>query len=524
MKAHRLAALGCVAAVVLGCGGRTPEPESPAPTVVLMSREEVRQALLPRPASLEFEEGEVFLPGLSEETAGGYRWTLTLRPADPPLESPEAYRLFATPEEGFVLEATGQPGRLYGMRTFHQLMAPHEGRPNPVRVPAFHIEDKPAFPWRGFMLDCSRHFMDKDFIKTLLDSMAYYKMNVFHWHLIDNNGWRMEVNAYPLLTEKAAWRPKADGTGLYGGYYSKEDIREIVRHASGLNIKVIPEIEMPGHNTAALYYYPHLTCAGEPFPSGSGGLSHYTAVAGAVPFCAGREETFEFLETVLLETMEMFPSEVIHIGGDERPEGIWSECERCIARMEEEGLADEDELQRWFMNRITDFLAEHDRRAMTWLVSHGDPYNPEGFDDIGNDAILQNWHDTTRLAASEGHEVVNSINTRVYFDYPEFPGMDKPGWMPLLDLEAVYGYMPIPADLDTGHHHRILGGEACLWTETVPDEETAAAHIFPRLFAVADILWYGQEGKDFAEFETRVERQRLPLRSAFGFEFGTPPE
>jgi hexosaminidase len=344
------------------------------------------------------------------------------------------------------------------------------------------------------MLDCSRHFMSPDFVKRTLDMMAYHKLNRFHWHLTDSQGWRLPVERYPKLTEVGAARD-FDAPQREPAFYSRQDVRDIVAYAKARHVTVVPEIEMPGHCDAALAAYPELACEGGP---------------GA--FCAGNEETFEFLFAVLDETVAMFPdSPVIHIGGDERPKDVWNKCPKCRAKMSELGLATEHELQTWFMRRITDHLAKRGRRAMTWAVTQTDPYDPKDISDVSNDAIVQNWHGGAAFAARQGWDVVNSDNRFTYLDYPTRPDPAKPKWMPVLDLEKAYAFEPAPPGLSGDESKRILGGEACLWTEHVPQEKVDA-QMFPRILALSEVVWSPGRKTEFRDFARRVESHMARLK------------
>lgn len=459
---------------------------------------------------------------MSEAPSGGI--LLTAADADPALGN-EGYSLTST-RLSVTIRAPGDAGLFYGAQTLRQLLPPEiESRPpgNPApgwAIPCLRVDDQPRFAWRGLMLDSSRHFQDKDFILHVLDVMAGLKLNRFHWHLVDANGWRLQIDRYPRLTDIAAWR--GEGDRRHGGFYTKDDVREILAHAKDLHIDVIPEIEMPAHEAAALFAYPELTCSGKVFPVGDGGLDHYSAHVGNIPFCAGRDETFVFLENVLTEVCDLFDSPIIHVGGDERPKGLWEKCPLCQERIRAEGLKDEHDLQNWFMRRIVKFLASKNRRAISWAVTRSDPYNPTDMDDLGHGALIQNWHEGTRFAARQGWDIVNSANGFVYLDYPEFPGMGKPKWMPLLDLEKVYSFEPVPADLEPEFRKHILGGEACLWTELLPREKVYGA-LFPRMLALAEVVWSPADGKDFADFRGRVERMEGRL-GRMGVEYGKPPE
>lgn len=434
----------------------------------------------------------------------------------------EGYRLKII-AEGAIIEAPSPAGAFYGGQTLRQLVAARDAED---ALPSLHIEDSPRYAWRGFMLDCSRHFTDKAGILRLLDLLALHKMNVFHWHFIDNNGWRPEVKRLPRLTDFAAWRgPKHD---RYGGFYSQEDIREIVAYAAERFITVVPEFEMPGHSTAALAAYPELTCSGKPLklPGDDESLPNehlqwFTRHNGAPPFCAGSDAVLEFHSQVFDELLPLFPSKVIHVGGDERTTGTREKCEKCQARMKQKGLADEHDLQNWFMRRISDELNSRGKRAISWGVTRSNPYQPTDMDDLGNNAMVHNWHNGTAFAARKGWDVLNSNNAFVYFDYPEVPGLQKPSWMPLLPLKKVYSFQPTPQELAPEHARNVVGLEACLWTELVP-QDVQDQHIWPRLLAVAERAWSPAETSNFAAFESRLSNYK-PWLQRKGVKFGPPP-
>ena len=404
----------------------------------------------------------------------------------------EGYEL--TVRTNAVIISAGHPaGLFYAVQTLRQLL-PVDARGGEARIPCLRIMDRPKYAYRGFMLDSSRHFMSVDFIKRTLDLMAYHKLNRFHWHVTDEQGWRLRIAKYPKLTEIGAARD-FDSKQREPAFYSKDDVRDVVAHAKSRHIVIVPEIEMPAHCDAALASYPQLACEGGP---------------GA--FCAGKEETFQFLFDVLDETVELFPnSPVIHIGGDERPKDVWSKCPRCQARMNELNVNTEYELQTWFMRRITDHLKKRGRRAMTWAVTQTDPYEPKDMSDVGQGAIVQNWHGGAAFAAKQGWDVVNSDNRFVYFDYPTQPDAGKPKWMPLLDLEKVFSFDPTPPGLSPEESKHILGGEACLWTEHVP-QERVDAQMFPRLLALAEAVWSPGQRSEFRDFARRAEAHMARLK------------
>lgn len=443
----------------------------------------------------------------------------------------EGYRLAIT-TGSVVIEAATPAGAFYGCQTLRQLL-PREidsprVAPHPAggwTAPCVRISDQPRYQWRGFMLDCSRHFMDKEFVKLFIDQMASLKLNRFHWHFIDSNGWRMEVKGKPKLTTVGAWRgPAGDRVG---GSYTQDEIREVVAYAAARHIEVIPEFEMPGHSDAAMASYPELSCAGTPykFPKESlplENLGWFGKLNKSRPFCAGKDAGFAFNDAVFGEALSLFPAKYWHVGGDERPAGVWTSCTLCQARMKTENLKDEHALQNWFMRRISDLLAARGKRTMSWAVSRSDPYKPTDMDDLGHNAIIQNWHDGAAFAARQGWDVVNSQNGHLYLDYPEFPGTGRPSWMPVLTLETVYSFDPTPASLSTTEAAHILGPEGCLWTEFIP-QEAVFPQVFPRIMAVAEIAWSPGDGKDAAAFRSRVEaqRERFALR---GVRYGCPPE
>jgi hexosaminidase len=437
----------------------------------------------------------------------------------------EGYGLEITSKQALV-RANSAAGFFYGVQTLRQLL-PAEAEKvegshgtHEWNVRCVKIEDFPRFGWRGLMLDSSRHFQEKEFIEHLLDVMAYHKLNRFHWHLIDENAWRLEIKRYPELARKGSWR----GTDARGdsGWYSQDDVREIVAYAKRRRITVVPEIEMPAHTAAALYVFPQLTCTGKAIELGEPGLEYFTKNAGNLPYCAGKEATFEFLENVLTEVTGLFDAPYIHVGGDERPDGFWEKCPNCQARMKAVGAKDEHDLQNYFMRRITDFLATKNRRAISWAVTRSDAYNPKDMDDLGHDAIIQNWHEETRFALSRGWDVINSANLFVYLDYPEFSRVGKPDWMPLLPLEKVYQFEPVPKEVSGEVAKHVWGGEACLWTEQVPQEKVNGA-LFPRLLALAEVTWSPANGMNYQDFAARATMHGAWLKG-LAVDYGRPSE
>ncbi len=429
-------------------------------------------------------------------------------------ENPEAYELRANPDY-LLIDAWTPAGLFYGIQTFWQLLFPEmkgqaPGALKELKVPRVKIIDRPRFRWRGVHLDVSRHFFPKEWVKKLLDLAAAYKLNTFHWHLTDDQGWRLEIKKYPRLTEIGAWRRETMEDGQpYGGFYTQEDIREIVSYARERFISVVPEIEMPGHCQAALAAYPELSCSGGPFR-----VATEWGVMNDV-FCAGSEATFEFLENVLNEVIDMFPGEFVHIGGDEVPKVRWKNCVRCQTRIKEEGLKDEGELQSYFIRRIEKFLNSKGRRLIGWdeILEGGLPAG----------AAVMSWRGTAGgiEAARGGHDVVMSPTSHCYFDY--YQGrVDEPraigGFLP---VEKVYSFEPVPAELKPAEATHVLGAQANLWTEYIETPEHAEYMLFPRLLALAEVVWSPKE-KNWPDFARRL-LAHYDFLAEKGVNFRVPP-
>ncbi|MEM7161577.1 MAG: beta-N-acetylhexosaminidase [Bacteroidota bacterium] len=362
-------------------------------------------------------------------------------------------------------------------------------------IPSVKIADQPNFKWRGMLLDCCRHFMPKEFVKRYIDLLAYHKMNVLHWHLTEDQGWRIEIKKYPLLTEKGAWREGKDGKP-YGGFYTQEDIKEIVDYAYSRGISIVPEIEMPGHSVAAISSYPHLSCTGEQIP-----VETEWGVFKDI-YCAGNDQTFEFLKDVLDEVMLLFPGEYIHIGGDEAPKFRWENCSKCQKRMDEEGLNDEHELQSWFIQEIENYLSSKGRILIGWdeILEGG----------LAEGAVVQSWRGVNGgiEAAKERHDVIMSPTSHCYFDYS----------LKSIDLEKVYSFNPIPEELAEDKQHHILGAECNMWSERAPFE-LVDSKVFPRILAMSEVLWSAPFNRDFDDFYKRVQ-EHYPRLSALGVDYG----
>jgi hexosaminidase len=421
---------------------------------------------------------------------------LTTHGADTSLGE-EGYELTVAPTS-VVLRAPQAQGLFYGVQTFRQLLPPEAERParnrtkvaKTWRIPCTRIIDQPRYPWRGMLLDCCRHFMAKDFVKRYIDLLAYHKMNVLHWHLTEDQGWRIEIKRYPRLTAIGAWR--GEGDERHGGFYTQEDIRDIVAYARSRHVTIVPEIEMPGHSVAALAAYPELSCTGGPFKVSTRWGVHEDV------YCAGNERTFEFLEGVLSEVIDLFPSEFIHVGGDECPKQRWKACAKCQARMKAEGLRDEGELQSYFIRRIDKFLTGKGRRLVGWdeILEGG----------LAPNATVQSWRGMSGAvaAAKAGHDVISSPTSHCYLDYAQSREPGEPTWMGFIDLKTAYSFEPTPPQLDPEQARHVLGAEGNMWTEHAP-QERVDHQVFPRLCALAEVTWSPAQRRDWKGFQERMK-------------------
>lgn len=422
---------------------------------------------------------------------------LLITPKNPQLPSPESYTLSVTPQQ-ILIRATSGAGLFYGMQTLLQLAQPSGA--GSYSIASVEIEDTPRFAYRGLMLDVSRHFSTKEFIKKQIDALAYYKINRLHLHLTDAAGWRLEIKKYPLLTEFAAWRTdptwkqwwnggrkyvRFDAPGAYGGYYTQDDIREILEYARQHYITVIPEIEMPSHSEEVLAAYPQLSCSGEPYKNSD--------------FCVGNEETFTFLENVLTEVMELFPSEYIHIGGDEAGKSAWKTCPKCQKRMKDEHLANVDELQSYLIHRIEKFLNNHGRHLLGWdeILQGG----------IAPNATVMSWRGEEGgiAAVTSGHRAIMTPGAYCYLDsYQDAPYSQPEAIGGYLPLKKVYSYNPVPASLTAEQAKLVYGVQGNLWVEYIPTPEHVEYMIYPRILALAETAWSAPERKSWPDFHTRA--------------------
>lgn len=412
------------------------------------------------------------------------------------LPSPESYTLSVTPRR-IIIRSTSGAGLFYGMQTLLQLLTPSG---TGYSVASVEIEDTPRFAYRGFMLDVSRHFFSKEFVKKQIDALAFYKINRLHLHLTDAAGWRIEIRKYPLLTDFAAWRTEPnwkkwwnggreyvrfDEPGASGGYYTQKDICEILEYARQHYMTVIPEIEMPSHSEEVLAAYPQLSCSGEPYKNSD--------------FCVGNEETFTFLENVLTEVMELFPSEYIHIGGDEAGKSAWKTCPKCQKRMKDEHLTNVDELQSYLIHRIEKFLNAHGRHLLGWdeILQGG----------IAPNATVMSWRGEEGgiAAVTSGHRAVMTPGAYCYLDsYQDAPYSQPEAIGGYLPLKKVYSYDPVSVSLTTEQAKLVYGVQGNLWVEYIPTPEQVEYMMYPRILALAEVAWSAPERKSWPDFHDRA--------------------
>ncbi|KAA6432605.1 family 20 glycosylhydrolase [Rufibacter glacialis] len=417
----------------------------------------------------------------------------------------EGYTLKVQPER-VVLAAKTPNGLFLGTQTIRQLL-PAQPTTSPVTLPALEVVDKPRFSWRGMHLDVARHFFPVEFVKRYIDYLAMHKMNTFHWHLTEDQGWRIEIKKYPKLTQVGGWRdgtlighyskqPHQFSTERHGGFYTQEQIKEVVKYAQDRYITVVPEIEMPGHALAALTAYPELSCTGGPFE-----VEKKWGVFDDV-FCAGNEKTFTFLEDIMTEVMALFPSKIVHIGGDESPKTRWEKCPKCQKRIKDQGLKDEHELQSYFIQRMEKFMNARGRTIIGWdeILEGG----------LAPNAYVMSWRGTEGgiAAAKQKHYVVMTPGSHVYFDhYQGEPGLEPIAIGGLTTLEKVYSFEPIPSVLSADEKKYILGAQANVWTEYIPTTQQVEYMIFPRMSALSEVLWTPVARKDWNDFQNRMQQQ-----------------
>ena len=415
----------------------------------------------------------------------------------------EGYNLTVEPNR--IIVAGKDAGLFYGLQTLLQLVS---AGGEAMAVNCAEIKDEPRFSYRGMHLDVTLHFFPVSFVKKFIDMMAEYKLNTFHWHLTEDQGWRIEIKKYPELTRVGAWRaqtligsannnPMGYDHTPHGGFYTQEEIRDVIRYASDRFITILPEIEMPGHCISALASYAYLGCGDNPGP-------YKTIESWGIyedVFCAGKETTFEFLEGVLTEVMDLFPSKYIHIGGDEVPKTRWKACKYCQKRIKDNNLKDEDELQNYFISRIEKFVNSKGRSIIGWdeILEGG----------LAPNATVMSWRGEKGgiAAAQMNHDVIMAPNNYIYFDhYQAKPEQQPLGFGGFNPLEKVYGYNPVPQSLTEEQKKHIIGTQACVWTEYMATEAKVEYMILPRLYAFSEIAWTPLERKNYKNFL----EQRLP--------------
>ncbi|MGZ3838952.1 MAG: glycoside hydrolase family 20 protein [Flavisolibacter sp.] len=494
--------------------------------------------IIPQPVSLQLKEGSFIIDNNT---------TLKINPTSPDLRAAAVFfnayfksitgrnlpvntikkksmefrlsRIAEIGEEGYLLNvspttvlirANTKAGILYGLPSLFQTLP--AVRTNAVlKIPSMDIKDYPRFKWRGMHLDVSRHFFSPALVKEYIDLMASYKINTFHWHLVDDQGWRIEIKKYPNLTGTGAWRvdhtemvwgtrpqAKEGEAASYGGYYTQDQIKEIVQYAQERNITIVPEIEMPGHSAAAIASYPYLSCSQLPQLPMTGG--DYTNISSN--YCAGNDSVFLFLQDVLTEVMHLFPSTYIHVGGDEVDKTAWKSCPRCQARIQAEGLKNEEELQSYFIKRIEKFLISKHRKMIGWdeILEGG----------LAPEATVMSWRGESGgiEAAKMNHDVVMTPGTPVYFDhYQGDPATEPLAIGGFNTLKKVYGYEPVPGELNEEQAKHVLGAQANLWTEYITTAEQVEYMVLPRMLALAEVVWSPKETRNWNSFNERLQSQ-----------------
>ena len=419
---------------------------------------------------------------------------------DSALLGKEGYKLNINSNE-VNITAASENGLFYGIQTLLQMIPTNQSDYKTFEIPSVEIIDKPAFSWRGIMLDVSRHYQPKEYIKQFIDILAFHKINTFHWHLTDGIGWRIEIDQYPLLTEKGAFRKIKENKNpwqefeladsktspdTYGGFYTKDDIKEIIEYASSRYITIIPEIEMPGHSEAATFCYPQYICKG--------------AKPGSGIYCAGNDETFMFLQNILDEVIELFPSQYIHIGGDEVGKEQWANCPKCGERKKKEKLADEHELQSYFIKRMEKYISSKGKKLIGWdeILEGG----------LAENATVMSWtgQEGGIKAANSGHDVIMSPIDYCYLDhYQGYNNNEPQGWGGYNGLKRVYTFNPIPEAVMPENRKYILGGQANLWTENISKTEHLEYMLMPRLAALSEAVWNNE--KDWNRFKNNLDVQ-----------------
>lgn len=445
------------------------------------------------------------------------RKAINLQLINDPLIPAEGYRLEVNPST-VNIKATSSAGIFYGLQTLLQLLPPQiEAKTEQGKkwnIPAVSILDYPRFKWRGLMLDVSRHFFTVDEIKRLIDEMAKYKFNLFHWHLTDDQGWRIEIKGLPKLTQVGAWRVQRTGLwwerecahegekATYGGFYTQNQIMEVVEYGTDRHINILPEIDVPGHSLAAIASYPYLSCTEKQYAVNPG-CRFYGIDDNAL--CVGKEKTFDFLEKVFAEVAALFPYKYIHIGGDECYKGFWKECQACQKRKTEMNLKNEEELQSYFIKRIEKILLAKNKELIGWdeILEGG----------LAPNATVMSWQGMKGgiTAARASHHVVMSPSSHTYLDFYQGDPVIEPPTYRSLRLKKVYEFDPVPQEIDSTF---ILGGQGNLWTESVPTFRHAEYMYWPRSMALSEVLWTHPKNKNWSDFIRRIENHLIRLSYA----------
>jgi hexosaminidase len=426
--------------------------------------------------------------------------------------------------KGVYIAGDNAPGVFYGVQTLIQLLPADNNKPQTINqqleIPYVSINDHPRFEYRGMHLDCGRHFFPVSFIKKYIDFIALHKMNYFHWHLTEDQGWRIEIKKYPKLTEVGAWRngtiighyPGKGNDGIhYGGYYTQDEIKDVIAYAAKRYITIIPEIEMPGHSSAAIAAYPYLSCfPDEPTKhnprttwSGDSTGKQVQQSWGVFPdvFCAGKESTFKFLEDVLDEVMKLFPSKYIHVGGDECPKVNWKRCPLCQKRIQDEHLKDEEGLQSYFIQRIEKYINSKGKILIGWdeILEGG----------LAPNAVVMSWRGEAGgiAAARQKHKVIMTPGAWVYFDHAQSRNEDSVTIGGYLPLNKTYSYEPVSDSLTKEQGKYILGAQGNVWTEYMSNERKVEYMIFPRMSALSEVLWSAKKDRDSTNFDRRLLTQ-----------------
>lgn len=522
-KTKLLLTLAASACLLSGCGQKEKKPYNEGINVI------------PRPASLTPKEGTFRLTSgtkvAADTTQPGLRTTVnyftdkikrsTGYGLDVVGEAPASgYISIAVDtalnlgEEGYTLvssdkgvEIVGKTprGAFYGMQTLMQLFPAEIESPEIVRsvewtAPAVEVRDEPRFPYRGLHLDVCRHFADIDFVKKQLDVLALFKVNKFHWHLTDDQGWRIEIKKYPKLTGIGSVRHESDGT-THEGYYTQDQIREVVQYAADRFIEVIPEIELPGHAVAALTAYPEYSCTGGPFQ-----VREIWGISDDI-FCAGNDSTLSFINDVIDEVAALFPGQYLHIGGDEAPKGRWEACPKCQARMAREGLKNEAELQSWFMARAEEMAQRHGKKIIGWEEMLEGGATPT--------ATIMSWWSTEKgiEAANQGYDAIMTPADPLYLDRYQGDLNAEPfaaigSYEP---LEKVYAFDPVPDSIAPDKRHHIQGAQGNLWREYLYTDDQVEYRVYPRILALAELTWTPKEEKDWPDFARRIDNAYVRL-------------